>query len=43
VQKMRDAGGDALNQAKTFSDNYDAQILAFKAKGRAENPPAKTP
>ncbi len=35
VQKMRDAGGNALDQAKSFSDNYAVQVAALKAREHA--------
>jgi hypothetical protein len=32
LQKLRDAGNAAIDQAKQLSDNYKAQVTAFKAR-----------
>ena len=32
LQKLRDAGNSAIDQAKSLSDNYSAQVKAYKAR-----------
>ncbi len=32
LQKLRDAGNAAIDQAKSLSDNYSAQVKIFKAR-----------
>jgi hypothetical protein len=32
LQKLRDAGNAAIDQAKALSDNYSAQVKAFKTR-----------
>jgi hypothetical protein len=32
LQKLRDEGNAAIDQAKSLSDNYKAQVTAFKAR-----------
>ena len=32
LQKLRDSGNAAIDQAKALSDNYSAQVKAFKAR-----------
>lgn len=32
LQKMRDSGNAAIDQAKALSDNYAAQVKAYKAR-----------
>ena len=36
VQKMRDAGNAAVDQAKALSDAYSAQVKIFKARAPAK-------
>ncbi len=41
LQKLRDAGNAAIDQAKALSDNYATQVKAFKARTAA--PPPEPP